>query len=120
MAAATSTEAAIQARATVNKWAIGFASLAWIPGSHYVMWAGDVMMVMQIGSVFGVDLDRTNAARVFATIAAPWIGSKIAHTLLDFIPILGWAAKSLVAFLVTKAMGETLILYYKDCSPLPA
>lgn len=76
-------------------------------------------MVVQIGSVYGVDLDRAGAGAVFATIAAPLIGSKIAHTVLDFIPVIGWAAKSAVAAGVTKAVGEALIHYFTDCSPLP-
>lgn len=120
MAATTKRDAETQARSIINKWAVGFASLAWIPGSHYVMSAGDLAMVVQVGSVFNVDLDRTNAAAVFATVAAPLIGSKIAHSVLDFIPILGWAAKSAVALSVTKVVGEALIKYFLDCSPLPA
>lgn len=120
MAASTKRDAVTQARSIIHKWAIGFASVAWIPGSHYLMSAGDLAMVMQVGSVFGVDLDRTNAGAVFATVAAPIIGSKIAHSILDFIPIVGWGAKSVVAMGVTKGVGETLIRYFLDCSPLPA
>lgn len=84
------------------------------------MSAGDLAMVVQVGAVFSVDLDRTNAAAVFATLAAPLIGSKIAHSILDFIPIVGWAAKSAIAVGVTKVVGEALIKYFNDCSPLPA
>lgn len=120
MAASTKRQAEEAARSIIHKWAVGFASVAWIPGSHYLMTAGDLAMVMQVGSVYGVDLDRTNAAAVFATVAAPLIGSKIAHSILDFIPILGWAAKSGVALSVTKVVGEALIKYFHDCSPLPA
>lgn len=120
MPASNKREAVEQARSITTKWAVGFASVAWIPGSHYLMSAGDLAMVMQMGSVFGVDLDRTNAAAVFGTIAAPVIGSKIAHSILDFIPIVGWGAKSVVALGVTKGVGEALIKYFLDCSPLPA
>lgn len=119
MPARNKREAESQARVVINRWAAGFAAVAWIPGSHYAMTAGDLAMVVQVGSIFGVDMDRTQAGALFATVAAPLVGSKVAHTVLDFIPVLGWAAKSVVAATVTKGVGEALISYFKDCSPLP-
>jgi uncharacterized protein (DUF697 family) len=119
MSAENKREARNKARAAVNKWAIGFASVAWIPGSHIALTAGDFAMVIQLGSIYGVDIDRAAAGTIFATVAAPFVGSKVAETLLDFIPILGWAAKIGVAASVTKALGEALIHYFHDCSPLP-
>ena len=118
MAASNKNEARAQARSAVNKWAIGFASFAWIPGIHYAMTAADLAMVVQVGSIYSVDLDRTAAGSIFATVAAPFIGSKIAHGILDFIPWL-WPAKSAVAYGVTKMVGESLIHYFHDCSPPP-
>ncbi|TAD97795.1 MAG: hypothetical protein EAZ96_24810 [Oscillatoriales cyanobacterium] len=81
MAASNKRQAREQARSAINKWALGFASVAWIPG-------------------------------------APLIGSKVAHSVLDFVPVFGWAAKSVVAAGVTKAVGEALISYFNDCSNL--
>ncbi|MEG3834732.1 hypothetical protein QUA46_04235 [Microcoleus sp. MON2_D6] len=118
MAASNKRQAREQARSAINKWALGFASVAWIPGSHYLMTGGDVTMVIQVGSIFDVDMDKTQAGAVFATIAAPLIGSKLAHSVLDFVPVFGWAAKSVVAGGVTKAVGEALIAYFNDCSNL--
>ena len=40
-------------------------------------------------------------------------------SILDFIPVVGWGVKSAVAAGVTKAVGEALISYFDDCSPLP-
>ena len=119
MAAQNKSEARIQARSVINNWAMGFAAVAWIPGSHYVMTAGDLTMVIQVGSIFGVDLTRTAAANIFTTVAAPLIGSKLAHSILDFVPGIGWAAKSAVAVVVTRGVGEALIGYFNDCSKLP-
>jgi uncharacterized protein (DUF697 family) len=119
MAAPNKQQAKQNAKKIINRWSIGFASVAWIPGSHYVMAAGDLALVMQVGSVYGVELDRTAAATVFTSVAAPLIGSFVANSILDFIPILGWAAKSGVSYGVTRAVGEALIGYFNDCSPLP-
>ena len=119
MSAENKREAEKKARAAVKKWAIGFASVAWIPGSHIALTAGDLAMVIQLGTIYAVDLDRATAGAVFATVAAPFVGSKVAETVLDFIPVLGWAAKVGVAASVTKGLGEALIHYFHDCSPLP-
>ncbi len=119
MAAYSKSEARSQARSRINQWAAGFAAVAWIPGAHYAMTAGDVTMVMQVGSIFDVHLDKIAAGQIFATVAAPLFGSKIAHSILDFVPVVGWAAKSVVAAGVTKSVGEALIGYFNDCSPLP-
>ncbi len=40
MAAYNKRQAREQARSAINKWALGFASVAWIPGSHYLMTGG--------------------------------------------------------------------------------
>ncbi len=119
MAASNKKEAREKAKEAINGWSLGFASVAWIPGSHYVMAAGDFTLVLQVGSIYGVELDKQQAAQIFTSVAAPLIGSKIAHSILDFIPILGWAIKSGVAFGVTKLVGEALIAHFEDVSPLP-
>jgi uncharacterized protein (DUF697 family) len=112
-------EARVQSRSAINKWALGFAAIGWIPGSHYIMTGGDVVMIRQVGSIYAVDLKKSEAAEVFGVIAAPLIGKKLAHTALDFIPGVGWVANSVVGATVTKVVGEALIEYFHDCSPLP-
>lgn len=119
MAANNKREAEMLASSAINKWALKFASVAWIPGSHYAMTVGDLAMVTQIGNIYRVDVDTSKAGKIFTAVAAPLIGSKIAHSVLDFLPGIGWAAKSVVALGVTKAVGQALIHYFKDCSPLP-
>ena len=119
MSARNKREAEELANTAINKWAAGFAAVAWIPGSHYLMTAGDLTMVVQVGSIYHVDLDRTAAGSIFTSVAAPMIGSKIAHTVLDFFPVFGWIVKSAVALGVTKVVGTALIQYFRDCSPLP-
>lgn len=118
MAASNKREAKEQAEKAVDSWAKGFAAVAWIPGSSYVMGAGDLTMIIQLGSIYNVDLDKTGAAAVFGTVAAPLIGSKIANSVLDFVPVVGWLAKSGVAYGVTKGVGKALISYFSDCSSL--
>lgn len=119
MAANNKRQAQELASSAISEWAIGFASVAWIPGSHYLMGAGDLAMVTQVGWIYQVDLNTNKAGKIFTSVAAPLIGSKVAPSVLDFIPVFGWAAKSAVALGVTIAVSQTLIHYFRDCSPLP-
>ncbi len=119
MAARNKYEAKEKARSAVNSWSVGLAATAWIPGSGYVMTAGDIAMVIQVGKIYGVDLETSGAATVLTSIAAPLIGRTVAYGILDFIPIFGWGIKSVVSLGVSKTIGETIIAYFEDCSPLP-
>jgi Uncharacterized protein/domain associated with GTPases len=118
MVAYSKSEARRQASSAINKWALGFAAIAWVPGSHYAMGAGDIAMIRQVGAIFDVSVSET-AAEIFTIVAAPLLGSKVAHSILDFIPVVGWGVKSAVAAGVTKAVGEGLIGYFNSCSRLP-
>ena len=62
MPASNKREARIQATDAINKWALGLASTAWIPGSHYVMMAGDLTFVVQVGTIYGCLLYTSDAA----------------------------------------------------------
>jgi len=119
MTAQNRKEAQKQARSVVNKWALGLATIAWIPGSQYVTTGGDVAMVIKVAAIYGIELDKAGAGVVFTTVAAPLIASKAANSALDFVPVVGWAAKSAVAAGVTKAVGEALIAYFEEESSLP-
>ena len=119
MAADSKSEARREARSVVNQWAVKFAAIAWIPGSHYAMSGADTIMVTELALLFDVDMDKATLAGVFTSVAAPLIGSKLAHTALDLVPGVGWVAKSAVAAGVTKKIGDGLIDYFDDHSPLP-
>ncbi|MCU0391626.1 MAG: hypothetical protein MUE81_10960 [Thermoflexibacter sp.] len=119
MAAKNKREAKEKANEAVNAWSVGLAATAWIPGSGYVMTAGDIMMVIQVGKIYDVDMDETAAATVLTGIAAPLVGRTVAYGLLDCIPIAGWIVKSAVSVGVSITVGKTVIAYFEDCSPLP-
>lgn len=42
----------------------------------------------------------------------------IADTVLTYIPVFGWAAKTVTAGSVTALLGGALISYFKERSPL--
>jgi hypothetical protein len=73
MAASNKRQAKEQARSATTKWALGFASVAWIPGSHYVMTGGDLAMVVQVGSIYDVHLDKAQAAAIFTICCSMYL-----------------------------------------------
>jgi uncharacterized protein (DUF697 family) len=103
-----------EAQHLVEKWAVAFARVALIPGSHYVTSAGDAELVTRIGKLYGVELDRVEAAAVFATVAAPLLASNAAHSVLNLMPVIGWLAKPAVALGAAKAVGTQLIQYFES------
>jgi len=109
-------EAENEARKVVNDWSTAAAALGWLPGSQYFLAGADLKMVKNIADIFKVK--HYNAAQITATMAASIGGKTVAHTLLDFVPIAGQIIKSGTAAAVTKGLGEIVIEYFKERSPL--
>ena len=118
MPASSKTEARSKSLRVVHVWAVIFAMIAWIPLSHFALVAGDVLLVYQIGSIFGIHFTASRAGSAFAVILAPLVGSLVAHSLMDASCAL-IVAKPFVALLVTEGIGYLLIWHFEHCSPLP-
>ncbi len=118
--AATKSEAKERATKLVNSWSIGFAVTAWIPGASIAMTPVDISMIIKIGSIFGIKLDGRTASEIFTSVVVPLLTSKATITALDFIPVIGWAAKSAISVSVTQTVGKALIEYFNNRSTLPA
>ena len=119
MSASNKREAREDAMKVVKAWSIGISSAAWIPASTIMNVGGEIRMVKEIGSIFGVELDKEEAANLLATVTQPLMGRSVAGSILDFIPIIGWAIKPFIANEVTLKIGEALIEHFNNCSDLP-
>lgn len=108
--------AEIEARRIVNGWSVAAAAVGWVPGSMLLLAAADVKLVNDVARAFNVK--SYGLEEVASAMGASVTGKIIAGELLTFIPIVGWAIKSSVAASVTKAMGETLIKYFRTRSAL--
>jgi uncharacterized protein (DUF697 family) len=109
-------EAEKEARRLVNIWTAGAVGVGWIPGSMLALAALDVKLVNDVASAF--EVRSYVAEEVAAAIGASVTGKVVAGELLSFFPGVGWAIKAGVAGTVTKALGEGLIAYMRDRSPL--
>lgn len=107
-------EAEENARSIVNIWTGGAAAVSWVPGSTLVLGTADWAMINKVANAFGVK--EYNKEAVVATVAA-CTGGKWAAEALSFIPVAGWAVKAVIASGMTKALGEAVIRYFRNCSP---
>jgi uncharacterized protein (DUF697 family) len=115
-AAVSLAEAEQKARKVVNKWTARAVGVGWIPGSMVALAAGDILICRQVAECFQVtDWSKES---VGAAIGASVAGKVVATEALSFIPVVGWAVKAGVAGGVTKAVGETIIRYFRERSPL--
>lgn len=116
MAPRTLAQAEGEARSTVNKWVAGAAAISFVPGSSLVLGAADVKMVKDVAKAF--EVIHYSVEEVITAIGATIAGRLASDGILSFVPVLGWAIKSVVAAGVTKAAGEIVIEYFRDRSPL--
>ena len=115
----TLAEAEKEARALVNKWATGQALTGWVPGSTLVLTGADLVMINQVAAVFEVNSFDSKAviASIGGTATSSVAGGVIAEG-LSFIPGPGWIVKGALMGGKAKAIGEGVITYFKELSPL--
>jgi uncharacterized protein (DUF697 family) len=105
-----------EAKEIVNKYTIAAAAGGWVPHACLVLTPMQIKMCHDVASCFAVK-DYT-AATVIGSVGAALGGHAVVDTVLTYIPILGWAAKTVTAGSVTALLGEALIQHFKECSPL--
>lgn len=116
----TKVEAESKAREIVGKWVTGAALTGWLPGSSFVLGAGDMLMIRQVGEVFGVPALSDEAITAhFGGLFASILGGTIATELVGLVPVLGWVAKSAVLAGKAQLIGDGVITKFKEISPLP-
>ena len=112
----TKAEADRDAQKIVNTWTCGAAAVGWIPGSMLVLAGMDAKVVHDVAKAYQVPTYCVED--VAAAVGASVTGKIIAGELLTLFPGLGWALKSVVAASITKALGTTLIAYFRDRTQL--
>jgi hypothetical protein len=112
----TQREAEDKARALVNKWALAAGAVSWVPGSSFALGAADYAMIRAVAQTFNVT--SYSAEAVVGIMAAAGTG-KFALETLSFIPVAGWAVKAALSGGIMKGMGEAVIKYFRERSPLP-
>lgn len=119
--ARTKSQARTTSEEIVNGWSWGALLTGWVPGSVLFLGAADMVMIRQVADVFGVGFfDEDALAAHLGGILGSAIGGGIASELLGAIPVLGWAFKSGGMALKAQALGQAVIEYFAERSPLMA
>lgn len=115
----TKAEAERLAEKIVGNWATGAGLTGWIPGSALVLAGGDMVMIRQVANAFGVDEIDEDAIKVhLGGLAASVVGGSVLLEAAGLVPIVGWAVKGAAMAGKAKVIGDAVIGYYRERSPL--
>ncbi|GGR09641.1 hypothetical protein GCM10010497_09580 [Streptomyces cinereoruber] len=118
MAVKTIEEADRKARNIVHGWCAAATAVSWVPGSTLVLGMADMKMVNDVAKVYRVQ--SFSIEGVTAAIGGAVAGRGTSEAALVWFPVVGWGIKALIAGGVTKAVGEIVISYMRERSPLVA
>lgn len=111
------------ARKLVNNYSFGGGAFALIPipGVHSLgLTLAEAKLAADIARIYGVKPYGIVWKIILKAVMLSYGGSAALKVLgegLNFIPIIGWAAKSIVATSVVKGFGEVVILYFEGKFP---
>ncbi|HEX8242918.1 MAG TPA: hypothetical protein VF541_05470 [Longimicrobium sp.] len=118
-AAATKAEAERRARAIVDRWAKTGLFTGWIPGAAIALGGVDMLMIRQVGEAFAIPAFDEDALKAHLGGVLGSVAGGVAAEALNFIPVIGWAAKSVTMYVKADALGKAVIDYFRQRSPLP-
>lgn len=110
------------ARDYVNKFTMGSAAFSAIPipGTSLALSAAEAAMITGIAEIYGLKTEGAVWSVIFqTTLSVIGVSTvlKAGAEFLNFIPILGWAAKPVVSGSVVKGVGEATIAYFESKFP---
>lgn len=98
---------------------VGFFT-AQIPGDKFVIAGAQIDMVLRLGRLYKVRLDRAHAIGLvqasLATLAGPTLAAEGANQVVKYIPGNGNISNTAVAASITEAIGWICIKWFKDGS----
>lgn len=117
----TKTEARQKAQDIVDNWTAGAFLTGWIPGSAIFLTAADAMMIRRVADTFGVgvfDLDAVKAH--LGGVLASAVAGGVVSELVGLIPVAGWFVKSCAMAGKAGVIGDAVMDYFEERSPLSA
>jgi uncharacterized protein (DUF697 family) len=84
-----------------------------VPGVDMpILTFNQLRMVLRIAVAHGQGIDRARALELIGVVGAGFTFRAIARSLLDFVPVGGWAVKGAIAYTGTRALGEAAARYF--------
>ncbi|MEM6281352.1 MAG: hypothetical protein AAF787_04090 [Chloroflexota bacterium] len=116
----TKAQAEAEARKIVSDWVKGAVLTGWIPGSALVLTGADYVMMEQVARTFEVAaFDKDHALQSIGTLAASGAAGGVIGEAIGVVPVIGWAVKSGMMGAKAHLIGNAIIEYFKERSPLP-
>ena len=100
---------------TIETSTVAFAG-ATIPGDRVVLGALQAAMIVRLGKLYDVRIDKATALSLLKAILATYAGPIIADEGIKYIPGYGWAVHAGVAGSLTEMIGWTSVKMFKDGS----
>lgn len=90
------------------------ALLIFVPGADMpVLTAVQMRMVLQLARCYGYELSPDRAVELLGVLGAGFGFRAVGRSMLDFVPVAGWAVQSGVAYSGTKAVGKAAMEYFE-------
>lgn len=120
MSTKTLQDAEREAKKIIRNWTAGAAFTGWIPGSAVILTAADTAMIAQVASAFDVkEIDTENVTVALGRALTGGATASYVSETLSFIPLAGWAIKSIAMATKTHLVGYSVINYFRVRSKLP-
>ena len=105
---------AVESVKTTSLQNAGIGLIPLIPGADLpFMTLNQAKMVLQIAAAYGQDMSKDRLKEMVAVIGGAYLCRTVARELTEFIPFLGFAIRSGVAYGGTAAMGNAVIEYFE-------
>ena len=88
--------------------------IPFLPGADLpIMTLNQAKMVLQISAAYGHEFGKERFKELAAVVSAAYLSRTLARELIEFIPVLGFAVRTGVAYSATSALGYAIIAYYE-------
>ena len=85
-----------------------------IPGADLpIMTLNQAKMVLQIAAAYGREMDKDRLKELAAVVGGAYACRTLARELVEFVPVLGFAIRTGVAYGGTAALGHAVIDYFE-------
>jgi uncharacterized protein (DUF697 family) len=84
------------------------------PADTLMITPTQIGMIVSLGAVFNIRVSENLAKSILGGLALSVAGRTVAATILNFIPVVGWAIKGGTAAALTEAIGWTAVAHFHD------
>ena len=92
----------------------GIGLVPFIPGADLpIMTLNQAKMVLQIAAAYGHEMDKDRLKELAAVVGGAYLCRTLARELVEFVPVLGFAVRTGIAYGGTAALGFAVIEYYE-------